>query len=194
MALTPIQVLVLNFAVAIFAVIVIIMEPEQSGLMQRPPRNVNQGIASGKNIVRWLLYGAVLFLVSFAPLWIFGDDLQGANEPSYPVTMTYVIMAFGTLGTAIALRRDPDFGFKAPWGKAMQLQIWPVLFIIASTELGFLQRWIGTTSLSPNEWLICIVMTLIVVGVVVGDTALRRKKPASVAPTVQEAVEPARAR
>jgi len=194
MALTPIQVLVLNFAVAIFAVIVIIMEPEQSGLMQRPPRNVNQGIASGKNVLRWVIYGAVLFLASFAPLWIFGDDLQGANEPSYPVTMTYVIMAFGTLGSAIALRRDPDFGFKGPWGKAMQLQIWPVLFIIASTELGFLQRWIGTTPLSPNEWLICIVATLVIVGVVVGDTALRRKKPVAVAPSVKEAVEPARAR
>ncbi|MGC4175014.1 cation-translocating P-type ATPase [Demequina sp.] len=194
MALTPIQVLVLNFAVAIFAVIVIIMEPEQPGLMQRPPRNVNQGIASGKNVLRWLIYGAVLFLVSFAPLWIFSDDLAGADTPSYPVTMTYVIMAFGTLGTAIALRRDPEFGFKAPWGKAMQLQIWPVLFIVLSTELGFLQRWIGTTSLSPNEWLICILMTLVLVGVVVGDTALRHKKPAAVTPTVQQAVEPARAR
>jgi Ca2+-transporting ATPase len=192
-ALTPIQVLVLNFAVAIFAVIVIIMEPEQAGLMQRPPRNVKQGIASGKNVLRWLLYGAVLFLASFLPLAFFKDDLH-PGEASYPVTMTYVVMAFGTLGTAIALRRDPEFGFKAPWGKAMQLQIWPVLFIIASTEIGFLQRWIDTVSLSPNEWLICIVLTLVVVGVVILDTSLRRGRSATVAPTVREAVEPARTR
>ena len=74
-----------NFAVAIFAVVVIIMEPEQSGLMQRPPRNVNQGIASGKNIVRWLLYGAVLFLVSFAPLWFFGDRCRPSRTSATSV-------------------------------------------------------------------------------------------------------------
>jgi len=194
MALTPIQALVLNFAVAIFAVIVIILEPEQDGLMRRPPRNVHQGIASGKNILRWLIYGAALFIASFLPLWVFGDDLLGANEPSYPVTMTYVIMGLGTLGTAIALRRDPDFGFRAPWGKAMQLQIWPVLFIVVSTEFGFLQRWIGTTSLSPNEWLICVVLSLFVVAVVVVDTALRRPKKDAAQTTVTQAVQPARAR
>jgi Ca2+-transporting ATPase len=193
MALTPIQVLVLNFVVAIFAVIVIIMEPEAKGLMSRPPRNVNEGIAHGANVLRWLVYGATLFLVSFLPLVIFGDDLK-PGEASYPVTMTYIVLGLGTLTSAVALRRDPDAGFKAPWGKAISMLVWPVLFLIVSTEFDFLQRWIDTTSLTGNQWLICIGLTLIVTAVIVADTALRHKKPASAPATVREAVEPVRAR
>jgi len=193
MALTPIQVLVLNFVVAIFAVIVIIMEPEPAGLMSRPPRNVNQGIARGANIVRWLIYGAALFLASFLPLVVFGDDLV-PGEASFPVTMTYIILGLGTLGSAVALRRDPQFGFKAPWGKAITMLIWPVLFLVASTELGFLQRWIDTTALTGGQWLVCIVLSGLVTALISVDTALRHPKAPTAAPSVQEAVDPVRAR
>jgi len=193
MALTPIQVLVLNFIVAIFAVIVIILEPEPKGLMSRPPRNVNEGIARPTNIVRWLIYGATLFLVSFLPLVIFGEDLE-PGEPSYPVTMTFVILGLGTLGSAVALRRDPDNGFKAPWGKAITMLIWPVLTLVLSTEIPTLQRWIDTTSLTGGQWLICIVLAIVVTALIVVDTALRHPKTPAPAPTVVEAVDPVRAR
>jgi Ca2+-transporting ATPase len=193
MALTPIQVLVLNFVVAIFAVIVIIMEPEPKGLMSRPPRNVQEGIARGANVVRWLIYGATLFIVSFLPLVIYGDDLR-PGEPSYPVTMTYIILGLGTLTSAVALRRDPDSGFKAPWGKAITMLVWPVLTLVLSTELGFLQRWIDTTPLTGTQWLICLALTGVVTAVIVVDTALRHPKAPATAPTVVEAVDPKRAR
>lgn len=192
-ALTPIQVLVLNFVVAIFAVIVIILEPEPKGLMSRPPRNVAEGIARGSNIVRWLIYGAALFLVSFLPLVIFGDDLQ-PGEPSYPVTMTYIILGLGTLGSAVALRRDPDYGFRAPWGRAITMLVWPVLVLILSTELDFLQRWIDTTELTGTQWLICLLLGFAVTALISIDTALRHPKAQAPAPTVVEAVDPVRAR
>ena len=101
LALTPVQALVLNFVVAIFAVIVIIMEPEQPGLMARPPRDITKGIANGANILRWLVYGTALFLASFLPMWIFGSDLNPGSA-SYPMTMTFVIMGLGTLGSVVA--------------------------------------------------------------------------------------------
>jgi len=199
MALTAVQALVLNFVVAIFAVIVIIMEPEQAGLMQRPPRDVSKGIANGTNIVRWLLYGTALFIASFLPMWVFGADLNPDGPASYPMTMTFVIMGLGTIGSAVALRRDPDYGFKAPWGKAIVWLVWPVLTLILCTQLDFLQNWLDLTALSPNQWLICILLALFVVIVIVADTALRNKKAkaqlaAAPPATVQEAVDPARAR
>ena len=197
LALTPVQALVLNFVVALFAVIVIIMEPEQEGLMSRPPRDINKGIANSTNILRWLLYGSALFLASFLPMWVFGSDLNPGSA-SYPMTMTFVVMGLGTLGSAVALRRDPDYGFKAPWGKAIVWLVWPVLTIVLSTQLDFLQKWLDLTSLSPNEWLICILLSLFVVVVIVADTAMRNKKvkaaTVTVAPSVSEAVAPARAR
>ena len=193
MALTPIQVLVLNFVVALFAVIVIIMEPEPRGLMSRPPRNVNEGIARGTNIVRWLIYGATLFLVSFLPLVVYGSDLV-PGDASYPVTMTYIVLGLGTLSSAVALRRDPDYGFRAPWGKAITMLVWPVVVLVLSTELGFLQSWIDTTSLTGTQWLICIVLSVVVTAVISIDTHFRHVKATTPAPTVREAVDPAHAR
>ena len=35
-----------------------------------------------------------------------------------------------------------------------------VLTIILATELGFLQRILGTASLSPDQWAICLVVAL----------------------------------
>ena len=70
--------------------------------------------------------------------------------------MTYIVIGLGTIGTAVAMRRDPESGFTAPWGKAIPLIIWPIVILVASTELGFLQNWIDTTSLDGTQWLICI--------------------------------------
>jgi Ca2+-transporting ATPase len=194
-ALTPMQALILNFLVAIFAVFVIILEPEPAGLMQRPPRDVTKGIASGGNIVRWLVFGFVLFVVSFLPLWVWQDDLNG-GEASAPMTMTFVILGLGTIGTGLALRRDPEPGLTAPWGKAVWMLAIPAVFLVASTELEFLQRWLDTTPLSGEQWLVCIVASLLVVLVVEVDKAIRRRRVrgTKTLSTVAEAVAPERAR
>ena len=197
MALTPIQVLVINFAVAIFAVFVILLDPEPAGLMQRPPRDVTKGIANRSNIFRWLIYGGALFIAAFLPLVIFGDQLV-PGEASDPVTMTYIVLGLGTIGTAVAMRRDPEPGFTAPWGKAIPLIIWPIVILVASTELGFLQNWIDTTELDGTQWLISIGLALFSVLVVEVDKVFRRRRLAAASPalpaTVTEAVAPARAR
>ena len=194
-ALTPVQALILNFVVAIFAVFVIILEPEPAGLMQRPPRDVSKGIASGGNIARWMLYGTALFLVSFLPLWVFQDDLAG-GEASAPMTMTYVILGLGTIGTGLALRRDPEPGLTAPWGRAVWMLFIPVVFLVVSTELPFLQRWLDTTPLNGAQWLFCIAGGVLVVLLVEVDKAVRRRRSRVLAqpPTVAQAVVPERAR
>ena len=118
------------------------------------------------------------------PVWWLLFFLQG-----------FVIMAFGTVVTGLALRRDPESGITAPWGKAPQLLVWPVLIVVASTELDFLQRWFGTTSLDGGQWLVCIGLSLVVLAIVEGHKALlRRGVAAESAPTVVEAVSPERAR
>jgi Ca2+-transporting ATPase len=194
-ALTPVQALILNFLVAIFAVFVIILEPEPAGLMQRPPRDVTKGISSRGNIVRWLVFGFALFAVSFLPLWVWQDDLN-SGEASAPMTMTFVILGLGTIGTGLALRRDPEPGLTAPWGKAVWMLTVPAAFLVASTEMEFLQRWLDTTPLSGQQWLVCIAGSLLVVLVVEVDKAIRRRRvrSAKTLPTVAQAVTPERAR
>ncbi|WP_296665949.1 cation-transporting P-type ATPase [Demequina sp.] len=192
-ALTPTMVLMLNFVVALFAVLVIMLEPAAPGLMQRPPRNPAEGIASMANVLRWSVYGGALFVAAFVPLLARSDELS-PDDPSAPMTMAFVIVAFGTLTTGLQVRRDPETGLTGPWGKGPRMLLWPAGFIVLTTELGFLQNWMGTTSLSGPEWLACIGLSAFVVVVVEIDKALRRKRVAAVRPTVEEAVAPARAR
>jgi Ca2+-transporting ATPase len=59
-----------------------------------------------------------------------------------------------------------------------------VLSIILATELGFLQRILGTVSLSPDQWAVCIVvsLSLLVVEEVRKFLKIRvHREPASVA-------------
>ena len=194
-ALTPVMVLMLNFAVAIFAVIVIVMEPEPPGLMQRPPRDPSEGIAAPANVVRWLIYGGALFVAALVPL-LAGEAELSPDEGSPPMTMAFVIVALGTLTTGLQLRRDPESGLVAPWGRGTRMLLWPLAFVILSTELDFLQDWFGTTELTGWEWLACLGLTAAVMVVVEVDKAIRRRRDPAVAPapTVHEAVAPARAR
>ncbi|WP_061962450.1 cation-translocating P-type ATPase [Demequina flava] len=195
MALTPIMALALNFAIVLFCVLTIIADPAPEGLMERPPRDPEQGIASRSNLARWALYGVPLFLAALLPLVVWGDELS-TDSASAPMTMAFVIMALGTVVTGLALRRDPESGLTGPWGKAPQLLVWPVVLTVASTELGFLQRWLQTTHLDAWQWGVCLALTAVVLAVVEGHKAVLRKRLGAPAtrPTVAEAVAPARGR
>jgi Ca2+-transporting ATPase len=197
-ALTPLQVLALNFVVAIFAVLAIMFDTPPPGLMERPPRDPKDVIASPKAMRRWILYGGVMFVVSFLPL-ILGEEYLAPDEASVPMTMTFVIMGLCTVGTALVLRRDPDSGLSAPIAGAAKMLMWPVLFIVLATVLPFLQSWLQLTSLSFLQWLACLGATAITVAVVEIDKWTVRRKfhttaTAAPAPTVEEAVAPQRAR
>lgn len=192
-ALAPVQVLMLNFTVALFAVIVILLEPTPPGLMRRPPRDPKSGVASGTNVGRWILYGGALFAAAFVPLLV-ADHSLAPDSASAPMTMAYVVVALGTLTTGLQLRRDPESGLVAPWGRGVRMLVWPLIFVVLSTQLPFLQGWLLTVSLSGGEWLACLALTGAVMAVVEIDKALRRRRVVAPSPTVAEAVAPERAR
>ncbi|MFV0635022.1 cation-translocating P-type ATPase [Demequina sp.] len=195
-ALTPLMVLMLNFTVAMFAVFVIVLEPAPSGLMSKPPRDPSQGIASPSNVGRWLLYGGALCVAALVPL-IVGSSSLSPDQASSPMTMAYVVVAFGTLVTGLQLRRDPETGLTAPWGSALWLCLGSVALIVLTTELGFLQEWLDTTSLTGPEWLACVGLTAALMGIIEADKWWRRRgkpRPAPTIPTVGQAVAPSRAR
>lgn len=192
-ALTPMMVLMLNFAVAIFAVIAIVLEPSPPGLMQRPPRDTSKGVASKGNVLRWALYGGVFFLAALVPLVVGRDELS-TTEGSVPMTMSFVIVAMGTLLTGLQLRRDPESGLAGPFGKGAVIMLAPLVFTFLCTELPFLQNWLTTVSLTGAEWLACIGLTAVVGLVVELDKWRLRKRPVVARSSVAEAVAPARAR
>ncbi|GAA1945128.1 cation-transporting P-type ATPase [Microbacterium deminutum] len=173
--LTPIMILFLNFFISIFPVIVILLDPVPDGIMLKPPRDPKKTIANGGAVTLWFIYGGLLFLMTLIPLLIYPDQLS-STEPNVPVTMTFVIAAFGAVLGGLAMRRDPEPGLTAPILAAVKWLSIPIALTVAAVELGFLQRLVGTVSLDRRQWLICIGLALVVPIFVEVEKWLRRAR------------------
>ena len=57
-----------------------------------------------------------------------------------------------------------------------------MLTIILATELGFLQRILGTVSLSPDQWAVCILVSLSIVVAEEAQEAAVQSDPGRIAP------------
>ncbi|QEO14956.1 cation-translocating P-type ATPase [Agromyces intestinalis] len=174
-ALFPVMVLFLNFFVTLFAVLAIAADPSPPGLMDRPPRDPKLGVANPRAIGEWLLYGFAIFIVSLVPL-IWGPDRPDPLEPSASMTMVYVIVGLGTVLSGILMRRSPESGLLPPIASTLKYLVWPVIIIVCSTEIGFLQRIVGAVSLTGWQWLECIALLLVPLAVVEGDKWLKRRR------------------
>ncbi|MCW3492242.1 cation-translocating P-type ATPase [Microbacterium sp. SSM24] len=173
--LTPIMILFLNFFISVFPVIVILLDPVPDGIMLKPPRDPKKTIANGGAITLWFVYGGVLFLMTLIPLLMFTDQAS-PSKPNVPVTMTFVVAAFGAVLGGLAMRRDPESGLTAPILTAVKWLAIPVAITVAAVEIGFLQRLVGTVSLSGSEWLICIGLALVVPLFVEVEKWIRRRR------------------
>lgn len=173
--LTPIMVLFLNFFVAIFPVIVILQDPAPAGIMVKPPRDPKRTIANRGAVVLWFLYGGLIFITTLIPLLIYPDELS-STEPNVPVTMAFVVCALGSIFGGLVMRRDPESGLAAPILVAVKWLSIPLALTVAAVEIGFMQRLIGTTSLSGNEWLVCLGLALLVPLLIELEKWLRRRR------------------
>ncbi len=160
-ALTPLMVLFLNFFISVFPVIVIMQEPAGHGLMTKPPRDPNLKLANTQSVRQWAFFGGTLFLMTLIAL-VFGPGELAADEPSVPMTMAFVVMAFGTILSGLVLRRDPESGLVEPLLGAVKTLSIPVLITIVAVEWTFMQRLLATTSLSGGQWLAAIGLALVV--------------------------------
>ena len=171
--LTPIMVLFLNFFVSIFPVIVIMLDPVPDGIMQQPPRDPAKTIANGAAVGQWFFYGGLIFLTSLVPLLLYPDQLS-ATTPNAPVTMTFVVAAFGAIFGGLVMRRDPESGLAPPLLVAVKWLSIPLALTVAAVEIGFLQRLLGTTGLDGRQWLVALALGLVVPVVVELEKWIRR--------------------
>ena len=192
-AMTPLMVLFLNFFISVFPVIVIMLDPGDPEVMTRPPRDPKVPITNRPAIVRWVLYGGVLFLAGFVPL-VWGPDTLSIDQPSASMTMCYVVIGLGTVFSGLVMRREPSSGLIPPILNAIKILVIPAALLVLSTELRFMQKGLLTQSLTGLQWLACIGLALVVPVVVEVDKWIRRRRLAPPTPPGPvEVVNPARA-
>ncbi len=193
-AMTPLMVLYLLFFATAAGVVVIALDPGDPDVMHRPPRDPGLPITNRPAVAMWVLYAAVLFVAALIPL-VAGPDEPLEDAASVSMTMTFVVMGFGTVFNALANRRDPAPGLAPPVLRAAAVSLVPAALIVLATELPGLQRGLLTTSLTGREWLACLgLAALLPVTIETAKWLRRRQAPHAPGIGALEAVSPARAR
>jgi Ca2+-transporting ATPase len=192
-AMTPLMVLYLNFFIAVFPVIVILLDPGDPDVMKHPPRDPNVPITNRAAIMRWVLYGSVLAIAGLVPL-VWGPDEPSIDLPSASMTMCFVVVGLGTVLSGLVMRREPTSGLTPPILSALKFLVIPAALVVLATELDFLQRGLLTQGLTGPQWLACLGLALILPIVVEIDKWIRRRSlPAAPSVSAVEAVSPRRA-
>ncbi len=173
--LNPLQILWLNMVVDIPLAIALGFDRPARGLMARPPRPVGAPVLSKANWIRLCLQGLVMTIGALVAYQI-GDGWGSAILASTMLLTTLSLFhVFGALLCRDQTRTvfDPD-----TFPGVMQLRRYglALLAIVLVTELGFLQRIVGTTGLSVAEWSTCLAIaaSLVVVEELV-KVVLRRR-------------------
>ena len=192
-ALTPLMVLFLNFFIAVFPVIVIMLDPGDPQVMNRPPRDPTVPITNRPAVIRWVLYGGVLFFAGLVPL-VWGPDTTYVDQPSASMTMCFVVIGLGTIFSGLVMRREPSSGLTPPVLNAVKWLLIPAALVVLATELRFMQKGLLTQSLTGLQWLACIGLALVLPIVVEVDKWLRRRQmPKSDVVDALSTVNPSRA-
>ena len=155
----PLQTLWLNFTVNVFQSLGLGYGKPREGLMQVPPRPKSQKILPPR-LMRWLVtYGLIMAAGTLIVLAWADSNYGDVVARTMGMTTFALFRLFSSLETA-----DEDeslFGGSILGNRPLLMASGlSVLSIILATELGFLQRFLGTVGLSMEQWAICIVVSL----------------------------------
>ena len=174
-ALLPLQVLFLNFTLAVIPVIIITIDEPEPGLMDLPPRDPRERIFNRTTATRWIGLGLLLGVLSLLPLAL-GPDEPSGEVASVSVTMAYAVMGLATGLAGLVMRKTTASAFARPVVPAALLVAAGVAITIASTEVGFLQGFLKTTELSGGQWATCMGLALLFALAVEAEKAVRRRR------------------
>jgi P-type Ca2+ transporter type 2C len=155
----PLQTMWLNFTVNVFQAIGLGYGEPREGLMKVPPRPKAQKLMP-RRLTTWLVFVGLVMAAGTLGVLAWSNDAYGdVIARTMGVTTFALFRLFSSLETA-----DEDESlFSGTILGNRPLLIGTAISvgsIILATELGFLQRLLGTESLSPDQWAICILVAL----------------------------------
>ena len=176
--LNPIQILWLNMIVDIPIAVALGFDEPTTGLMGRVPRPVGAPVLSTTNWIRLCVQGACVGCssdVGIAPA-VSSSDVSCAVAPEKSVALDVRLERFVASGS-ISISTETS-RTNVPGPTQLRRYAIALLAIVAVTAIGFLERIVGTTSLSFSQWWICIGLaaTLVVVEEVIKLFVRRRSR------------------
>ncbi len=133
-AMLPLQVLFLNFVIAILPVIIITTDPPDPDAMKAPPRPTDARIFNRDTAFRWIALGLVLGGAALLTV-AFGPGEPSFDGPSVPVTMGFVVIGLGTAFAGLTMHRNPYPFWASPFLRPFALTFAGVVIMVMSTEL-----------------------------------------------------------
>ena len=175
---SPMLVLYVNFLVTVPVAIALGFDKPASDLMEHTPRPLKQPILSRSQWVRIIFIGLLTAIATVYLEWMY--ELVGITTAA---TMGFVAFALLSIVMGLSARSETASAFNRDiLHDRNQLLLYglALLFTFLPTELGFMQRILGTTSLSGNQWLTCLgfAIALLLVDEVIKVFLRRRRSQA----------------
>jgi Ca2+-transporting ATPase len=157
----PLQTLFMNFTVQVFQAVGLGYGQPAAGLMDRRPRASDEALLS-RTLLAWLsvagivMGGSTLAMLAWA---------SAAYDDTVARTMGMVVFSISNLAFSLVTKDERRSSFNLdvladrPFVIASGASI---LTIFLMAELDLLNRFLGTTGLSLDQWLICIVVGLLI--------------------------------
>jgi len=170
----PIHILWINLVTDGLPGLALALEPEEKGIMERPPRPPQENIfARGmwQDIV-WvgLLMGSVALL---AQGWAYHTG------STHWQTMVFTVLTLSQLGNVLAMRSEKESVFQQGlWSnpKLFGVVLFTFALQMATIYIPFLNQIFKTTPLNPNELVLCLFLsTLVFVAVEIKKWIIRRR-------------------
>jgi len=186
-ALFPLQLLFCKFFVVVTVVIGFIADVPDPGVMRRPPRTPGTRIVSTPQIVRWVVSGFIVAVTAIGILQ-FGPDDPSTKVGSASMTMAFALVALSAVNLGLVMRREREPVWATPVFPYLGWIILGWVMTWAAVELTMLQRLLDTVSLTGNEWLTVIGLSLLMPAVVLVDKTIQLRRQEREAPTLTRTV------
>jgi Ca2+-transporting ATPase len=152
-------VLFVNFLVTVPVALTLGFDEPPPGLMENKPRPLKQPILNSSQWVRVVFLGLLTAIVTVG-LESFYQD----TDTALAATMGYVAFGLMSIAIGVSARNETASSFNRDIiHDRNQLLLYGIalLFVFLPTEMAFLQSFLGTTSLTGEQWLLAIVAAIL---------------------------------
>jgi Ca2+-transporting ATPase len=159
--LSAVQILYVNLATDGLPALALAVDPPESDLMQRPPRDPRAGIFS-RAVLTLMVVGGLWSTIVNLSLFIWATRSGRSAEEA--MTMTFVSLVLIQFFKAYNFRSDRHSVLNRPFAnKWLNLAIlWELILLGLIIYLPFLHDMFDTFSLTLNDWLIIVALALTV--------------------------------